>query len=329
MVGKKAIFLFPGQGAQYPGMGLDLIEISSEAKKVFDAASAVLERDMIKMIRDSDAETLKRTDLSQPALCAASLAAAFCLKERGILPAASAGFSLGEYPALCCAGVIGMEDCFRLTGARGRAMQKAIDSQKNDSSGAAADETALLPGMAAVIGLPPEQAESLIAQWKNESEALAELYAANINSVKQVVVSGSGPALAEAEKRFKEAGAKRVIRLQVAGPFHSPFMKEAADAFAHVLEKIQFNDPALPVFSNVTGKQIQSGAEAKTLALRQIVEGVRWTNEEAALAELKPDALFETGPGKVLQGLWRDTGSNVPCYAAGTAAEIIELTKEA
>ena len=319
MVEKKVIFVFPGQGVQYPGMGLDLAELSAVARKIYDTASVVLERDIIKIIRDSDAETLKRTDISQPAISAASLAAAACLQERGIFPTACAGFSVGEYPALACAGVISAEDCFRLTDARGKAMQAATDNIKAASPGEA-------PGMAAVIGLHPEQVESLIAQWKKEG--LENLYAANINSSKQVVVSGSAAALTEAQKLFKEAGARRFLPLQVAGPFHSPFMKEAEEAFAPILEKIHFNDPVIKLFSNVTGKQINTGEEAKNLALKQITGTVRWTDEEAALIELHSDALVETGPGSVLQGLWRDTGSAVPCYAAGTAAEILEITKE-
>ena len=314
----KGIFLFPGQGAQYPGMGLDLIETSAEAKKIFETASTVLGRDMATLIRDSDADTLKRTDISQNAISVVSLAAAACLKERGIIPIACAGFSVGEYPALCSAGILSLEDCFRLTDSRGKAMQAAIDRIQTESAGIA-------PGMSAVIGLAPEQVEALIAQWK--SNGLTDLYAANFNSPKQVVVSGSAAALEEAEKRFKEAGARRVLRLAVAGPFHSPFMKDAAEAFAATLDKVTFSDPVIPLFSNVTGKQIQSGAEAKALAQRQIAEGVRWTDVEASLAALQPEALFEAGPGKVLQGLWRDTGSTVPCNAAGTAADINELTK--
>jgi [acyl-carrier-protein] S-malonyltransferase len=314
MANKKVIFLFPGQGAQYQGMGLDLIEGSSEAKKVFDTASEVLGRDIVALIRDSDADALKRTDVSQICITVASLAAAACLKEKGIVPMACAGFSLGEYPALACAGVISIEDCFRLVDARGKAMQAAIDRIS-----ASADA----PGMAAVIGLAPEQVEALITEWKVEG-----LYAANFNSSKQVVVSGSAAALAEAETRFKEAGAKRVMRLPVAGPFHSPFMKEAADEFSSALEKVACNDPATKLFSNVTGKQITTGAEAKALAVRHIVESVRWTDEEAALAELQPDVLLETGPGKVLQGLWKDTANAAPCYAAGTAIEINELEEK-
>lgn len=310
-----AVFLFPGQGAQYPGMGLDLLEAGGDradaAKKIFDCACDALGRDMIALIRDSDTETLKRTDVSQPALCAASLAAAASLSALGVKPAACAGFSLGEYPAFACAGVISPEDCFRLVDARGKAMQGAVDR-----IAASGDP----PGMAAVLGLAPARVEELIALW-----AIPDLYAANINSPKQVVVSGSAAALAMAKTRFREAGARRFVRLQVAGPFHSPLMKEAAGAFAPALEAVEFRDPAVPLFSNVTGARIKSGAEAKTLALRQIVEGVRWTDEEAALAALKPAALVETGPGKVLQGLWRDTESAVPVYGAGTAAEILEL----
>jgi [acyl-carrier-protein] S-malonyltransferase len=330
MVAKRIVFLFPGQGAQYPGMGLDLIGnggtaddgAARAAKNVFDAASEAMGKDMIALIRDSDAETLKRTDISQPAMTAASLAAAAYLKERGIAPAGCAGFSLGEYPALACAGVLSISDCFRLTEKRGRAMQATIDRIAGNGASADSGESGA-PGMAAVLGLAPDTVEKFITRWKaGPDTALSELYAANINSSKQVVVSGSAAALAEAERRFKEAGARRVLRLQVAGPFHSPFMKEAAEAFGKFLETVHFSDPEIPLFSNVTGKRISTGAEAKSLALRQIVEGVRWTEEEAAIAELQPEAVLEVGPGKVLQGLWKDTGSAVPAYGAGSAAEI-------
>jgi len=341
---KTIAFLFPGQGAQYPGMGLDLLESSPEAKRIFDRAGAVLGRDMVSLLRDTDAETLKRTDVSQIAISTASLAAAACLKERGITPAACAGFSLGEYPALACAGVISIEDCFRLTEARGRAMQAAVDrimeessrTAGNGASGSGAVNNSNVPGMAAVIGLSPQRVEALIAEWKGcvvtngaasnsaVANGLSGLYAANINSPKQVVVSGSAAALAEAETRFKEAGARRFIRLQVAGPFHSPFMKEAAEAFALILEQVPFNDPVAVLFSNVTGKIVQSGAEAKALALRHITEGVRWTDEEAAIQQSCTglEVCLEVGPGKVLQGLWGETGSEIPCLAAGTVSDI-------
>jgi [acyl-carrier-protein] S-malonyltransferase len=320
----KAFFLFPGQGAQYPGMAIDLLEAAQHfggnerIKRLFSLASEITGKDMIGLLRDSSPEELKPTDISQPAITLANLAAAAYLAEKGIKPSGAAGFSLGEYSALAATGVISEEDCLFLVTKRGNAMQAAIDRIMQAGSQA--------PGMAAVIGLAPEQVEALIAEWKNSG--LTELTAANINSPRQVAVSGSAAALEEAEKRFKEAGAKRFMRLAVAGPYHSPFMKEAAEEFSLSLDKVRFKDPAIPIFSNVTGKQMQSGEEAKALAHRHILEGVRWTDEEAAISLLQPAALLEVGPGKVLQGLWKDTGSAIPCYGAGTAGEIDKLAKE-
>jgi [acyl-carrier-protein] S-malonyltransferase len=314
----KTFFVVPAQGAQYPGMAVDFLRQGGErVKQLFSLASQIQGKDMADLLSKSSPEYLKRTDVSQPAITLANLAAAEYLAEKGITPSACAGFSLGEYAALAAAGVISEEDCLFLVTHRGNAMQAAIDRiQGGDEANA--------PGMAAVVGLSPENVEALIAEWRS-SGLTADLYAANFNSSKQVAVSGSAAALGEAEKRFKEAGARRFMRLAVAGPYHSPFMKEAADAFAPYLEKVHFNDPKIPIFSNVTGKQVLSGAEAKALAVKQIVEPVRWTDEEALMVKFEPKELLETGPGKVLQGLWKDLGNSIPCYSAGTAAEIDEL----
>ncbi|MDR0761177.1 MAG: ACP S-malonyltransferase [Treponema sp.] len=304
-------FLFPGQGAQYPGMGLDLLD-SPKVKDLFTLASDIIGQDMEALIRDSDEETLKRSDVSQPAITLANLAAAARLEEAGILPRACAGFSLGEYAALVCAGIVTAEDCFRLVKERGRAMQEAADRFRLGKNAA---------GMAAVIGLAPDRVEALIAEWK-----LPGLYGANFNSPKQTVISGVAAALEQAAVKFKEAGARRVLPLAVAGPFHSPLMDSAAAAFAPVLEAAPFKDPAIPCYSNVSGGLVVSAAEAKVLALRQITEPVRWTAEEAAVAARGDvEAVLETGPGKVLQGLWRDAGSAIPCYAAGARESIEKL----
>ena len=314
------VFLFPGQGAQYPEMALDLLTEDNGGQKVkqlFSLAKEIIGKDMEDLLRNSSPEELKKTDVSQPAITLTNLAAAAQLKEKGITAQACAGFSLGEYSALAAAGVISEEECLFLVTKRGKAMQAAIDSMQNGGSSA--------PGMAAVIGLPPEKVEALIAEWTKAG--LKGLNAANFNSVKQVAVSGSAEALEKAEKLFKEAGAKRFMRLQVAGPYHSPFMKDAAEEFNTFLDKVDFKEPAIPLFSNVTGKQIQSATEAKALAKRHILEGVRWTNQEAALAALNPDRLLEVGPGRVLEGLWKDTGSTIPCYNAGTIQKISELTR--
>ena len=313
----KVVFLFPGQGAQFKGMAMDLLE-SAEVKNLFGMASDIFKRDMIVLLRDSEIETLMRTDNSQPAITLASLAAAAYLKEKGISPSACAGFSLGEYAALATAGVISREECFSLTGQRGRIMQALADKLKTSGGEA--------PGMAAVTGLSPEEIETLIDVWKQENSVLAAgLFAANFNSPKQTVISGTAAALAEASKRFTEAGAKRFIILKVAGPFHSPLMAEAAEEFGSVLEGITFNDPVIPVFSNVTGKEVKSGDEIKKLALSHITSPVRWTDEEKSIAGLKADKIIEAGPGKILQGLWKDFGNEIPCFGAGTAVEINNL----
>jgi [acyl-carrier-protein] S-malonyltransferase len=311
----NVVFLFPGQGAQYQGMALDFLASGSEGvKKIFDAASAAFGRDAQAMLRDSDADTLKRTDMSQPTVTLANLAAAAYLTEQGWKPKACAGFSLGEYAALVCAGVINAEDCLRLVKARGAAMQANADRLREAAGG----DASAAPGMAAIVGLAPSEVEKLITQW-----GVKDLYAANINSPKQVAVSGTATALTEAETRFKEAGAKRVIRLQVAGPFHSPLLVDAAEAFRPALEAVSFSDPKVALYSNVTGKLVASGAEAKKLALAQITSPVRWIDEEAAIIAAGGfEACLEVGPGKVLQGLWKDSGSELPCCAAGTVEDI-------
>jgi [acyl-carrier-protein] S-malonyltransferase len=317
----NVIYLFPGQGAQYSGMAMDFLS-SHVVKPLFDTASEIFGKD-VKELLQSDADTLKRTDVSQPMITLANLAAATYLGEQGFGATACAGFSLGEYAALVCGGIISETDCFRLVKARGEAMQKASDALREKAGG----DSSAAPGMAAVVGLAPEQVEELIAKWS--AEGLKDIYAANINSPKQLVVSGTAAALTEAETRFKEAGAKRVIRLQVAGPFHSPLMAEAANAFKPVLETVKFHTPFIPVFSNVTGRRITSGEEAKELALLQITHPVRWVEEQASVAaagkEDGSEACLEVGPGKVLQGLWKDSGNELPCYAAGSVEDISKI----
>jgi [acyl-carrier-protein] S-malonyltransferase len=318
---KRALFLFPGQGAQYQGMALDFLDAGSPGvKELFDLASSIMEKDMRALIGESDEETLKRTDVSQPAITLANLAAFRFLGERGISPAGCAGFSLGEYAALAAAGVIGEADCLGLVKERGLAMQAAAEALRS-----AAGEEAAAPGMAAVVGISPEGVEDLIRVWK-KAEPELPLYAANFNSPRQTVVSGSAGALAAAAEKFREAGARRFVPLPVAGPFHSPLMAGAADRFMPFLKAVSFGDPRVRLFSNVTGMEISSGEEAKRLALAQITSPVRWMDEEAGfLASGAFDSLLEAGPGKVLQGLWRDRGGGLPCFSAGTAADAAAL----
>lgn len=306
-------FLFPGQGAQQKGMALDLFEASACVRALFDLASGIVGRDMRALLAEADAETLKRGDIAQPAITLANLAASAVLRERGIVPSAAAGHSLGEYAALAVCGIISEADAFYLTAKRGEFMQAAADTLgAADALGSGGG------GMAAVLGLPPEEAVRAL-----EAAAIPGLYAANFNSPRQTVVSGTAAALASAEALFKAAGAKRVIRLPVAGPFHCPLMAAAADRFAPVLDAVAFADPSVPFYSNVTGAPVASGAEAKALALRQICAPVRWLDEERALAASGIAAALEAGPGRTLCGLWKDADTTgIPCHSAGTLADI-------
>jgi len=317
-------FLFPGQGTAYKGFALDFLAAGSAGvRALFDRASEVFGRDMEALLRDGDEQTLKRTDVTQSAITLCDLAAATFLGERGWEPKACAGFSLGEYPAMACAGVVSAEDCFRLIKARGEAMQNSVDRIREAAGG---DDSAA-PGMTAVLGLDAGKVEAIIEQLR--AEGLQDLYAANINSPTQLVVSGTAAALKDAEPRFKAAGAK-VMRLRVAGPFHSPLIADAAEAFKPVLDAAEFADPKIPLYSNVTGKRVASGAEAKELALLQITSPVRWVGEQAAIAgdaaALGFGACLEVGPGKTLRGFWKDSTSGIPCHGAGTVEDINSFT---
>ena len=305
-------------------MALDLLEAgSSPVGELFSLASEITGMDMKALLGESSEDALKRTDLSQPAITLANLAAWACLKERGVEPVGCAGFSLGEYAALAAAAVISPADCFGLVKARGAAMRAAAERIAGSSGEKAGEDAA--PGMAAVIGLESEKVEELIGRWKAQGR-LGDLYAANINSPRQTVVSGTAEALKEAAEAFKAEGARRFIRLKVGGPFHSPLIAAAAEEFKPALEKVPFGDPKIPLYSNVSGKRVYTGKEAQELALAQITSPVRWTGEEAAInAGGGIEAVLETGPGRTLQGLWKESGSSLPCYPAGTLADIDAL----
>ncbi len=299
---EKYAFLFPGQGAQAPGMVKDVAESFSSAKKVIDDVSSIVNLDMAKLLWESDAAELSRSDNSQIAITAASLALMAALKDKNIEPSAAMGFSLGEFPALYAAGVLSFEDVVKVVRQRGLIMQNVCEEIAAKNEGHA-------PGMTAVLGLPPEKVKEI-------ASGIKDAYAANMNSVKQTVVSGTFDALAAVEKAASEAGARRAVRLKVAGPFHSPLMQDAAVEFEKAIADVNFNDPKIKLFSNVTGKECVSGEEAKKSAILHLTNPVLWTDEEDCLASvMKADgfdkwAALEVGPGKVLSGLWGNTDYN-------------------
>ena len=294
---KKYAFLFPGQGAQVPGMIKDICEAYPEARKVVDDVTKITGVDMPKLLWESDQATLSRSDNSQLAITTASLAVMKVLESKGITPSAAMGFSLGEFPALYAAGVLSFEDVIKVVRQRGLIMQATCENIAKANEGHA-------PGMTAVIGLSPDQVAALTK----------DAYPANLNSPVQTVVSGTADALTELEGKAKEAGARRALRLAVAGPFHSPLMQEAADNFEKALVDVKFNNPSKTLFSNVTGKEATDAAEIKKNAVLHLTNPVRWTDEEKVLNDLMNAdkdnewELIEPGVGKVLSGLWAKSG---------------------
>ena len=315
----KYAFLFPGQGAQTPGMIKDVAEASAEARKTLDDVSQIIGSDITKLLWESDAATLSRSDNSQMAITASSLAICSALKAKGIVPSAAMGFSLGEFPALYISGVLSFEDVIKVVQKRGQIMQAVCEQIAAESAGKA-------PGMSAILGLPPEKVIEIAGTIEN-------VYAANLNSIKQTVISGTFDGLEKAEAAFKEAGARRAVRLAVAGPFHSPLMQRAADEFEKAIADVKFNDPSITLFNNVTGKQETSGENAKKSAVLHLTNPVRWTDEEKVLADLIASdganewKVYEPGPGKVLSGLWAQTaaGANLEALPVNTAETLAAL----
>ncbi|MCR5605397.1 MAG: ACP S-malonyltransferase [Treponema sp.] len=297
---KKYAFLFPGQGAQAPGMIKDVCDAFPEALNVINQISEIAGQDIPKLLWETEKDVLSRSDNSQMAITASSLAVAAVLKSKGIEPSAAMGFSLGEFPALYIAGVLSFEDVIKVVQKRGRIMQAVCEEIAAANEGHA-------PGMSAIIGLPPEQVAEIAAKC-------GDAYAANLNSVKQTVISGTFDGLEKAEEACKAAGARRAIRLAVAGPFHSPLMQKAADGLEEAIKDVTFNNPKITLFSNVTGKIVTSGEEAKKSAVLHLTHSVRWTDEEKVLGDMMTSdtenewTVLEPGPGKVLSGLWRDSG---------------------
>jgi [acyl-carrier-protein] S-malonyltransferase len=301
----KTCLLFPGQGAQYPGMGKDLFDASATVRELFGQASDATGLDLEALLFRGSAEDLQATNRTQIAVTLVNLAVARVLAERGVVAHGYAGFSVGEYAALAAAGVIADADLFRIVQARGEAMEAA-------SRGA--DTAAGPAGMVAVIGLAPERVSAALADVDGA-------YAANFSSPVQVVLAGTAEGLAAAEQACTAAGARRFVPLKVSGPFHSPLIESARVRFAEVVAGFTFHDPAQPVYANVTGRRIASGAEAKRLCVEQIVSSVQWVTEIHSLIADGFSRFLETGPGNVLTGLMRAFDGGVSCTPVGTMAQ--------
>lgn len=275
--------VFAGQGAQVPGMGRDFAEADATAMELFDKANAVLGFDLKTVCFEGPAEALTKSNVCQPAIFVTSYAAYLALQKRRATPfAAAAGLSLGEWGALCAAGVLDFDATLTVLEARGRFMQEACEATPS--------------GMIAIVGASPAQLDELCAK--------TGCTPANINSAAQVVLSGDKTQIAAAAATAKELDIKRAIPLATAGAFHSKFMQPAREKLAPVLDGITFHAPKIPVISNVTGRIHSSDpAEIKDVMLRQVTETTRWADDIAAAKELGCTRFIEFGPGKVLSGL--------------------------
>jgi [acyl-carrier-protein] S-malonyltransferase len=307
----KTCFLFPGQGAQYPGMGKDLWEASPKVKELFDVAADTTKVDVKKLLFEGTEEELRETDKTQIAVTLVNLSASAVLGERGILSEGCAGFSLGEYSALCEAGVIALGDVFPIVKARGELMEKA--SRVCDGKAGKA-------GMTAVVGCSWEQANEVLGRLGRQ-----DVFLSNHTSPTQVVLGGTPEGLAHAEDAFDAAGFRRLVPLKVSGPFHTPLIKSAQDDLAAFLASYSFNDPVKAVYSNVTGGRIESGKRARELAVEQVVSTLRWVDEEKSVLADGYERCLETGPGTVLKGLWKGFTTQFACASAGKLEDIRKI----
>jgi len=296
----KTILLFPGQGAQYVGMGKVLSETFEPAKQLLKKADEVLGFELSKIMQEGPEDTLKSTDNTQPALYVCSCMAMELLKSKNLSFDYVAGHSLGEYSALYAAGGFSFEDGLRLVRVRGELMAKAGE---------------LKPGaMSAVLGLSEADLNAVLG----EAQSAGVVVAANFNSPGQIVISGSKEGVAKAGEIASAKGAKKVVPLPVSGAFHSPLMEYALPKLKEAIEKTAFSDLKVPVIANVTSEPVSKGAELKELLAKQLLSPVRWQQGMEKAISLGVQRGIEVGSGKVLMGLMRSINREVRVYPVET-----------
>lgn len=302
----KTAFIFPGQGAQKAGMGKDFYEQSETARMLIDRASELLDIDM-KALCFEENDLLDQTEYTQAALVTVCLAMEKVLEERGIKPDVTAGLSLGEYCAVTAAGGMSAEDAIAAVRKRGILMQNAVE----DGKGA----------MAAVLGLSAKDIEAVL-------EGMAGVSVANYNCPGQIVITGRKKSVDQAAEVLKEAGAKRVLPLNVSGPFHSPMLEEAGKKLAEVLEHVELHPLQIPYVTNVTAAYVRDIGQTKALLAQQVASPVLWQQSVEAMIADGVDRFVEIGLGRTLAGFMRKISKEVKVYNVGTWEDVDKVVQE-
>jgi [acyl-carrier-protein] S-malonyltransferase len=302
-------FVFPGQGSQYVEMGKDFYDNYEVARKYFDKANEILDIDLKKLCFEGPEDELTETQNTQPAIFTVSMIAYEILKAEGIEPKMVAGHSLGEYAALCSAGVFDFETGLKLVRKRGELMASAVSEGSKGT-------------MAAIIALKRDKIEEICS----EVDGVCEL--ANINSPIQIVISGEEKAVHAAMEKADEAGAKKIVELNVSSAFHSQLMEPAKNKLEEYINTIEFNDPEVPVIANSTADFVKNREEIVAALKEQLTNPVRWVESMELMGENDIELALEVGPGRVLKSLMRRINRSIKTYNVQDQASLEKAMKK-
>lgn len=302
----KIAFIYPGQGAQKAGMGNDFYENSPLARDIYDRASECLKLDMRALCFEEN-DLLDQTEYTQAAMVTTCLAMTAVLNEQGAEADVTAGLSLGEYCAIAEAGAMDLLDAIRLVRVRGQLMQHTVPTGEG--------------AMAAVLGMDADQIDAVI-------EPIANVTVANYNCPGQIVITGGTAGIEQASKTLKEAGAKRVVSLNVSGPFHSPMLRSAGEKLGKELSAVQLGELKIPYVTNVTAEYVTDSSEIRELLTRQVYSPVRWEQSIRKMIAQDVDTFVEIGPGRTLTGFLRKIDRNVTVYQVNTWEDSKQIMEE-